>query len=46
MRIVLFQSMALGAAILSCSSAFAATLEAGAGGAPPTKFAPVGAEIV
>lgn len=27
MRIVMFQSMALGAAILSCSSAFAVTLE-------------------
>jgi len=46
MRIVLFQSMALGAAILSCSSAFAATLEGGAVAAPDQYGAQVAADIL
>ncbi|MNM70228.1 Gamma-glutamyltranspeptidase precursor [compost metagenome] len=46
MRIVLFQSMALGAAFLSCSSAFAATLEAGAVAAPDQYGAQVAADIL
>ncbi|MFJ4158186.1 gamma-glutamyltransferase [Pseudomonas sp. NPDC089752] len=46
MRIVLFQSMALGAAILSCSSAYAATLEGGAVAAPDQYGAQVAAAIL
>ena len=46
MRIVLFQSMALGAAILSCSSVFAATLEGGAVAAPDQYGAQVAADIL
>jgi len=46
MRIVMFQSMALGAAILSCSSAFAATLEGGAVAAPDQYGAQVAADIL
>ncbi|MGE8463761.1 MAG: gamma-glutamyltransferase [Pseudomonas capeferrum] len=46
MRIVLFQSMALGSAILSCSSAFAATLEGGAVAAPDQYGAQVAADIL
>lgn len=46
MRIVLFQSMALGAAVLSCSSAFAATLEGGAVAAPDQYGAQVAADIL
>ncbi|MFK0313466.1 gamma-glutamyltransferase [Pseudomonas sp. NPDC090233] len=46
MRIVLFQSMALGAAILSCSSAYAANLEGGAVAAPDQYGAQVAADIL
>ncbi|WDY58754.1 gamma-glutamyltransferase [Pseudomonas sp. PSKL.D1] len=46
MRIVLFQSVALGAAILSCSSAYAATLEGGAVAAPDQYGAQVAADIL
>ncbi|WP_336202013.1 gamma-glutamyltransferase [Pseudomonas guariconensis] len=46
MRIVMFQSMALGAAILSCSSAFAFTLEGGAVAAPDQYGAQVAADIL
>ena len=46
MRLVMFQSMALGAAILSCSSAFAVTLEGGAVAAPDQYGAQVAADIL
>ncbi|MDF0731565.1 gamma-glutamyltransferase [Pseudomonas entomophila] len=46
MRIVLFQSAALAAAILSASSAFAATLEGGAVAAPDQYGAQVAADIL
>ncbi|MFV3327213.1 gamma-glutamyltransferase [Pseudomonas sp. NY15372] len=46
MRIVMFQSMALGAAILSCSSVFAAPLEGSAVAAPDQYGAQVAADIL
>ncbi|MGE1084679.1 gamma-glutamyltransferase [Pseudomonas shirazensis] len=46
MRLVMFQSMALGASILSCSSAFAVTLEGGAVAAPDQYGAQVAADIL
>lgn len=46
MRIVPFQLLALGAAILSCSSAFAVTLEGGAVAAPDQYGAQVAADIL
>ncbi|USS55330.1 gamma-glutamyltransferase [Pseudomonas kermanshahensis] len=46
MRIVLFPTMALGAAILSCSSAYAAALEGGAVAAPDQYGAQVAADIL
>ncbi|RZI86577.1 MAG: gamma-glutamyltransferase [Pseudomonas sp.] len=46
MRLVMFQSMALGAAILSCSSAFAVTLKGGAVAAPDQYGAQVAADIL
>ncbi|MDR6715146.1 gamma-glutamyltranspeptidase/glutathione hydrolase [Pseudomonas hunanensis] len=46
MRLVMFQAMALGASILSCSSAFAVTLEGGAVAAPDQYGAQVAADIL
>lgn len=46
MRIVMFQPMVLGAAILSCSSAYAVTLEGGAVAAPDRYGAQVAADIL
>ncbi|MBA1204660.1 gamma-glutamyltransferase [Pseudomonas capeferrum] len=46
MRIVMFQSLALGAAILSSSAAFAVTLEGGAVAAPDQYAAQVAADIL
>jgi gamma-glutamyltranspeptidase/glutathione hydrolase len=46
MRIVLFPTMALGAAILTCSSAYAAALEGGAVAAPDQYGAQVAADIL
>ncbi|MBF8743110.1 gamma-glutamyltransferase [Pseudomonas guariconensis] len=46
MRIVMFQSMALGASILSCSSVFAAPLEGSAVAAPDQYGAQVAADIL
>ncbi|WP_054899137.1 MULTISPECIES: gamma-glutamyltransferase [unclassified Pseudomonas] len=46
MRIVLFQPLALGAVILSCSSAYAVTLEGGAVAAPDQYGAQVAADIL
>src|SRR5690606_4062384 len=46
MRIVMFRSLAFGAAILSCSSAFAVTLEGGAVAAPDEYGAQVAADIL
>ncbi|MHA6163479.1 gamma-glutamyltransferase [Pseudomonas sichuanensis] len=46
MRLVMFQPLALGAAILSCSSAFAVTLEGGAVAAPDQYGAQVAADIL
>ncbi|MGE8304862.1 gamma-glutamyltransferase [Pseudomonas sp. B21-031] len=46
MRIVLLPTMALGAAILSCSSAYAAALEGGAVAAPDQYGAQVAADIL
>ncbi|WP_449431179.1 gamma-glutamyltransferase [Pseudomonas putida] len=46
MRIVLFQSMALGAAILSCNAAYAVALEGGAVAAPDQYGAQVAADIL
>ncbi|PMZ92884.1 MULTISPECIES: gamma-glutamyltransferase [unclassified Pseudomonas] len=46
MRIVMFQPLALGAAILSCSSAFAVTLEGSAVAAPDQYGAQVAADIL
>jgi gamma-glutamyltranspeptidase/glutathione hydrolase len=46
MRIVLFPTMALGAAILNCSSAYAAALEGGAVAAPDQYGAQVAADIL